>query len=109
MLCSNGSSYLKENRCLFGFYTCPKEYYLNNNKDIHYNALTLPMIGAIVYDLPLLRYVYGFILILLASIGIINNIFSIMTFMRERIRHTVCGIYLINYSICSLILMMLIL
>ncbi|CAF5081376.1 unnamed protein product, partial [Rotaria sp. Silwood1] len=29
--------------------------------------------------------------------------------MRERIRHTVCGIYLINYSICSLILMMLIL
>ncbi|CAF0802666.1 unnamed protein product [Rotaria sp. Silwood1] len=109
MLCSNGSSYLKENRCLFGFYTCSKEYYLNNNKDIHYNALTLPMIGAILYDLPLLRYVYGFIFILLASIGIINNIFSIMTFMRERIRHTVCGIYLINYSICSLILMMLIL
>ncbi|CAF2361511.1 unnamed protein product [Rotaria sp. Silwood2] len=108
MLRSNCSSFLNENRCLFGFCTCPKEYDLYKNNEIYYNALTLPMIAAILYDLPLLRYVYGFIFILLASIGIINNICSLMTFIRERIRYTICGIYLINYSICSLILMMLI-
>ncbi|CAF4618801.1 unnamed protein product [Rotaria sp. Silwood2] len=66
------------------------------------------MIAAILYDLPLLHYVYGFIFILLASIGIINNICSLMTFIRECIRYAICGIYLINYSICSLILIMLI-
>ncbi|CAF4145533.1 unnamed protein product [Rotaria sordida] len=109
MLCTNSSSYLNENRCLLGYCSCPKEYYFNKDNDIHYNAITLPMIGAILYDLRSLRYVYCFILILLALIGIINNIFSLMTFIRKRIRHTICGIYLINYSICSLVLMILIL
>ncbi|CAF2035149.1 unnamed protein product [Rotaria magnacalcarata] len=103
------SSYLNENRCLFGVCICPKTYYISQHSNIiHNGSLTLPMIGAILYDLPSLRYVYCFIFICLALIGLINNIFSIMTFIRERIQYTICGVYLIFYSLFSLLLMILI-
>ncbi|CAF2034766.1 unnamed protein product [Rotaria magnacalcarata] len=109
MLCSHMSSYLNENRCLFGVCICPKTYYISQHSNIiHNGSLTLPMIGAILYDLPSLRYVYCFIFICLALIGLINNIFSIMTFIRERIQYTICGVYLIFYSLFSLLLMILI-
>ena len=106
MLCFNDSFCQNENRCIFGICICPNEYYLNK---LHSYTLILPMIGAINYDLPSLRHIYFFIIILLSSMGLINNIFSLMTFIRDRIRYTICGIYLITYSICSLILMILIL
>ncbi|CAF0978138.1 unnamed protein product [Rotaria magnacalcarata] len=103
------SSYLNENRCFFGVCICPKTYYISQHSNIiHNGSLTLPMIGAILYDLPSLRYVYCFIFICLALIGLINNIFSIMTFIRERIQYTICGVYLIFYSLFSLLLMILI-
>ncbi|CAF3357231.1 unnamed protein product [Rotaria socialis] len=103
------SSYLNVSRCLFGVCICPKTYYISQHSNIiHDGSLTLPMIGAILYDLPSLRYVYCFTFICLSLIGLINNIFSIMTFIRERIRYTICGVYLIFYSIFSLILMILI-
>ncbi|CAF3371597.1 unnamed protein product [Rotaria socialis] len=103
------SSYLNVSRCLFGVCICPKTYYISQHSNIiHDGSLTLPMIGAILYDLPSLRYVYCFTFICLFLIGLINNIFSIMTFIRERIRYTICGVYLIFYSIFSLILMILI-
>jgi hypothetical protein len=87
MFCLNGSSCLNEDK----------------------NILTLPIIGAIINDLSSLRLIYFCIFLVLILIGIINNIFSLMTFIRERIRYTISGIYLILYSICSLTLMLLIL
>ena len=76
--------------------------------DSRYDTLTLPMIWAIVYDLPSLRNIYFLIFICLISIGLINNIFTLMTVSRDRIRRTICGMYLIIYSICGLTLMILI-
>ncbi|UJR25772.1 hypothetical protein I4U23_007126 [Adineta vaga] len=69
----------------------------------------IPIVGAIHYDLPSLRYIYMCVLIVLVIIGLINNIFSLMTLLRDRIRSTICGIYLIMYSTCSFILMILLL
>jgi hypothetical protein len=109
MLCLNATSCQHENLCVFGLCICSNEYYLNKHDDTRYYTLVLPMIGAIIYDLPSLRNIYFLIIILLSSIGLINNIFSLMTFIRDRIRYTICGIYLITYSICSLVLMILIL
>ena len=74
MFCSNSSSCFNKNPCLFGHCICPKDYNFNEKDDIRYNSLTLPIIGAILYDVPSLSYVYCFICILLASIGLINNI-----------------------------------
>lgn len=69
------------------------------------NTLTLPMVGAILYDIPSLHYIYIFF----ASIGLISNCFSLTTFTRDRIRFTIIGVYLIIYSLCSFILMIVIL
>jgi len=65
------------------------------------------MVGAILYDIPSLRYMYIYIYIFLAFIGLISNIFSLITFIRRRIRFTVCGVYLIIFSIYGIILMIL--
>ncbi|CAF0855775.1 unnamed protein product [Adineta ricciae] len=92
--------------CLFGFCLYSKEYFLNQYYTIRSNAFTLPFIGAIYYDLPSLQYVYMSILIVLILIGLLNNIVSLMTFLQDRIRYTISGTYLIMYSICSLILML---
>jgi hypothetical protein len=77
------------------------------NRDIRNHSLTLPVVGAILYDTPSLRYMYIFIFIFLASIGLISNSFSLITFMRDRIRFTVSGVYLILFTICGIVLMIL--
>ena len=73
------------------------------------NILTLPIIGALIYDHPSYRLPYFILFLLLIIIGMINNILALMTFLRERIRYSISGIYLIVYSLCSMILMNLIL
>jgi ABC-type transport system involved in multi-copper enzyme maturation permease subunit len=100
LLCLNNSSCMSSGRCISGICVC-------TNSEVRYNALTLPIVGAIRHDIPSLRYIYLFIFIFLASIGLISNSFSLITFIRDRIRFTICGIYLIIFSICGIILMML--
>lgn len=103
MLCINSSYCLND-------YECILNHCVNKHDDMDYNnKLILPIIGVIIYDHPSSHRIYFCIFILLILIGLINNIFSLMTFIRDRIRYTVCGVYLIIYSICSLILMILIL
>ncbi|CAF3116841.1 unnamed protein product, partial [Rotaria sp. Silwood2] len=65
--------------------------------------------GAIVQDYPSTRDDYIAIFVLLSLVGLINNIFSLTTFVRERIRITVWGIYLIVFSLLSIALMLTIL
>ncbi|CAF1303075.1 unnamed protein product [Adineta steineri] len=109
MLCLNSSHCQNGNRCLLGFCIYPKENYFTDQYSIHSNAVILPIIGATRHDLPSLWHMYIWIFIILALIGLLNNIFALMTFIRDRIRYTTFGIYLIIYCICSLLLMILIL
>ena len=82
----------------------------SNREYFHYaerkNGLTLPIVGAMISDEPSLRLRYLLLFLLLILIGLINNILALMTFLRERIRYTISGVYLIIYSLCSLILML---
>lgn len=73
------------------------------------NILTLPITGALIYSDPSYRLPYFILFLLMIIIGLINNIFSLMTFLRARIRRSISGIYLIVYTLCSTILMILIL
>lgn len=98
--CLNDSNCASGSRCVSKICVYP-------NRDIGNSSLILPIVGAILYDTPSLRYVYFCIFICLASIGLISNIFSLITFMRDRIRFTISGIYLILFSICGIVLMIL--
>jgi len=51
------------------------------------------------------RIFYIIIITFLVVIGLINNIAGLMTFTRESIRITACGVYLIVFSICTIIFM----
>jgi hypothetical protein len=99
VLCLNDRNCVSGSRCLSGVCVYP-------NQDIRNSSLILPMVGAILYDTTSLRYIYLSIFICLASIGLISNIFSLITFMRDRIRYTVCGVYLILFALCGIVLMM---
>jgi hypothetical protein len=51
------------------------------------------------------RIVYIVIVSFLVIMGLLNNIAGLMTFTRENIRITACGVYLIVFSTCTIILM----
>jgi hypothetical protein len=100
ILCLNDSNYVNDGRCVTGICVCTSEYL---------NALTLPMVSAILRDVPSSRHVYLAIFISLALIGFISNFFALITFIRDLIRFTVYGFYLITFSICGIIMMLLLL
>jgi hypothetical protein len=107
LLCLNDSNCINRGRCVSGICICSN--FTGTDNEIQYHALTLPVVGAILHDIPSLYYMYHFILIFFVSIGLISNIFSFITFIRDRIRYTICGVYLIIFSICGIILMILLL
>ena len=65
------------------------------------------LIEAVRHDVPLARISYLSAFILLSSIGLIGNTLCLLTVIRNRIRSSVCGLYLMVYSTCSLVLMVL--
>ncbi|CAF2876811.1 unnamed protein product [Rotaria sp. Silwood2] len=104
-LCLDDSNCINNGRCFSGVCVCTNEYFTDQHHEIRNHALTLPIVGAILDDIPSLRHFYLFIFIFLAAIGLVSNIFSLVTCIRDRIRYTVCGVYLIMFSVCAIIMM----
>ncbi|CAM4928771.1 unnamed protein product [Rotaria socialis] len=106
-LCLNDSNCISNGQCVSGICVCTSQHFTGKHDEHRYNSLTLPMVGAIVHDIPSSYHVYIFICIILTFIGLISSILSFITFIRGRVRYTVCGVYLITFSICAIILMIL--
>lgn len=77
------------------------------NDDIRNHELVQPFAGVMIHDHSSLRLIYFSIVIILASVSLISNLLSLITFMRDRIRFTVCGVYLNIYALCGTIVMIL--
>ncbi|CAF2052369.1 unnamed protein product [Rotaria magnacalcarata] len=75
-----------------------KWLFVGNFCEICYNAARLSLIGAITKDVTSMRDFYLTVFLFLGICGLINNILALTTFLNERIRCTVCGIYLIIFS-----------
>jgi hypothetical protein len=45
------------------------------------------------------------VITILVFVALVNNIFALTTLLRERIQTTICGVYIIIFATCSLILM----
>ncbi|UJR22559.1 hypothetical protein I4U23_025608 [Adineta vaga] len=108
-MCSNNSNSFE---CLHGGLCsinetciCTSTCFVGNFCEINYNAARLPLAGAIIQDYRSTRDAYIVIFVLLAFSGLINNILALTTFVRERIRMTVWGVYLIIFSLLSIALM----
>lgn len=102
--CLNGGHCSEADTCI-----CASACFVGNFCEIDYNAAHLPLTGAVIEDVPSSRDIYIAIFFLFGFIGLVNNILALMTFLRERIRITAYGVYLIVLSILSIILMLTIL
>lgn len=102
--CLNGGYCSATNTCI-----CSSACFIGDFCEIDYSAAHLPLAGAINEDSPSSRNAYIVIFFFFGFIGLINNILSLTTFVREKIRFTAYGIYLIVFSILSIILMLTIL
>lgn len=102
--CMNGAHCGPGDTCL-----CMSACFVGNYCEININAAHLPLTGAVLKDLPTARGVYITIFLLFGLVGLVNNIFAFTTFIRERIRITSYGVYLILFSISSILLMITIL
>lgn len=108
-LSSNASTDL----CLNGGYcssstgscVCSTACFVGNYCEINYNAARLPLVGAIVQDSQQSRETYIITFVLFTALGLTNNIVGLLVFLRERIRYTNCGVYLITFSIVNMFLM----
>lgn len=98
--CLNGGQCSSTNTCI-----CASACFVGNFCQTEYNALRLPLIGAIVQDTSSSQNTYIIIFLLFGLIGLINNLLALTTFMRERIRISAYGLYLILFSILSIGLM----
>lgn len=98
--CLNDSHCIRGSRCFHG--SCRFV-----DDDIQSPALVQPFAGVMIYDNPSLRSIYFSIIIILSTFGLISNILSFIAFMRDRIRLTVCGVYLSVHAIAGMMLMVL--
>ena len=102
--------------CLHGGYcssstetcVCSTPCFVGNYCETNYNAVRLPLVGAIHQDNLSSRDIYVVTFVLFASLGLVNNLFGLTTYLRERIRYTNCGIYLIAFSIVNIFLMLIV-
>lgn len=112
-MCSNKSNEFQcfhNSKCSEnGTCICTSACFTGNFCEIVNNAARLPLSGAIMEDYPSTRNIYIIIFVLFGLIGLINNILALTTFLRERIRITVYGVYLNLLSILSIALMITIL
>lgn len=100
----NGAHCGPDETCL-----CTSACFVGNYCEIDINAAHLPLTGAVMKDLPTTRDVYIVIFLIFGLLGLVNNILALMTFIRERIRITSIGVYLLFFSIFSILLMITIL
>lgn len=98
-ICFNGGQSV-ENRC-----DCSNVCFVGTQCETSYNVIDLPFPSAILQDHLSTHTIYIIIITILVFIAFINNIFALVTLLRERIRTTVCGTYIIVFATCSLILM----
>ena len=109
LLCLNDSNCLTHGRCVSGLCLCPYNYRINQNTEVRSIALIPPLVGALRQEILPLRHIYLAIIVVLISIGFINNLFAFVVFLRPLIRLTVSGIYSVVLSITGFLLMLLLL
>lgn len=102
--CLNGGQCSLNDGCV-----CVSACYVGNHCEINYNAVRLPLTGAIIQDLSCTRNIYILVFVLLAVCGLLNNVMALVTFTRYRIRITANGIYLIFFSLMNISLMLVVL
>ncbi len=103
---SSNASCLNRGECISDQCLCSTGgCFLGNRCEIYYNAIDLPLSSAMLQDTFAAHIVYIIIITSLVIIGLINNIAGLMTFIRESIRITACGTYLIVFSTCNILLM----
>ncbi|CAF3581498.1 unnamed protein product [Rotaria socialis] len=100
--CLNGGS------CIGNSCICLNECFFGNRCEHYFNLLELSMTSAILQDTFYAKIVYVIVFAALATIGLVNNIIALTVFMREPIRITACGTYLIVYCSFNIVLMLLI-
>ncbi|CAF4602056.1 unnamed protein product, partial [Rotaria socialis] len=100
--CLNGGS------CIGNSCICLNECFFGNRCEYYFNLLELSITSAILQDTFYAKIVYVIVFAALATIGLVNNIIALIVFMREPIRITVCGTYLIAYCSFNIVLMLLI-
>ncbi|CAF2147806.1 unnamed protein product [Rotaria magnacalcarata] len=102
LTCLNGGS-CTGNSCI-----CLNECFFGNRCEYYFNLFELSMTSAILQDTLYAKIGYVIAFAALATIGLVNNILALITFMREPIRITACGTYLIIYCSFNIVLMLLI-
>lgn len=102
---SNNSVCLNGGQCIEDHCDCNNMCFVGNQCETSYNVIDLPFPSAILQDYSSTHTIYIIIITILVFIAFINNIFALVTLLRERIRTTICGVYIIIFSTCSLILM----
>ena len=105
--CSNdiNASCLNGGQCISNHCICATSCFLGDRCESSYNAIDLPIFSAMLEDTFTARIVYIIISICLVMIGLFNNIAALMTFTRESIRITACGVYLIVFCSTSIVYM----
>jgi hypothetical protein len=99
IVCFNGG------QCVEDYCDCNNVCFVGPHCEIPFNVIDLPFPSAILQDQAPTHTIYIIIITVLVFIAFVNNIFALATSLREHIRTTVCGIYIIVFATCSLILM----
>lgn len=101
--CSNNTnaSCLNGAECIDDACKCPSECYLGSLCETYFNTIDLPFSSAMAHDTVDARIVYITFITALVMIGLLNNLAALMTFTRESIRITACGVYLIVFAACT--------
>jgi len=102
--CLNGGQCSQNDTCI-----CASACFVGNFCEINYNAARLPLTAAITQDVSSSRDIYILVFLLFGFFGLVNSILALITFLRERIRISAYGVYLILFSILSIALMITIL
>ncbi|CAF1239045.1 unnamed protein product [Rotaria sordida] len=111
--CLNGGQYFRYNNETSKWWSCKcLPCFKGSLCEIQYNYIQFSWTSLISVDIQysktnnekiILKSIYFIITTLIFLISIIQNVFCLITYFRKQIRITTCGIYLINYSLYSLL------
>ena len=80
--------------CNNGTCVCSK-CFAGEKCDIPFSNLSLSLTNLMLVDTFTSQMIYLVLFIIMAIVGLLNNSLALITFIRERIRVTLCGVYLI--------------